>query len=127
MAVKDARPRYLNLFKIRLPVTGIISIFHRITGFLLFLMIPVSVYLLQMSVTDISSFHSVLSFLNQPLLRFGLLLMIWSMVHHLLSGIRFLLIDFDIGVSRSQSRLTAWLVVVAEVMVMLLVLGGLFL
>jgi succinate dehydrogenase / fumarate reductase cytochrome b subunit len=126
MAVKDARPRYLNLFKIRLPVTGIISIFHRFTGILLFLAIPASLYLLQMSVQDIKSFHHVLTIFNEPLIRFLLLMIVWSLVHHLFTGVRFLLIDFDIGVSRKGSRLSAWLVVAVETAVMLFILSRLF-
>ena len=34
----------------------------------------------------------------------------WAFAHHLLAGIRFLLIDFDIGVSKPSARFTAWLV-----------------
>jgi len=45
----DKRPVYLNLLKIRLPVTGMVSFAHRVSGVLLFLFIPYAVYLFDLS------------------------------------------------------------------------------
>ena len=123
----DNRPVYLNLFKIKLPVTGIISIFHRLTGILLFLAIPVSLYLLQLSITDGLSFERVTTLMLEPVSRFFILLIIWSFVHHFFVGIRFLLIDLEFFLSRKSSRVSAWGVVAFEFIVMLVVIKGLFL
>lgn len=123
MNIKDKRPKYLNLLKIRLPITGIASINHRISGLLLFLAIPFSLYLFQLSLTDSNGFTEMLSCLSSPIVKLGLILLIWSFVHHLLAGIRFLLIDQNLGISLSAARQTAWFVVFAAVIITLVISG----
>ena len=120
---KDNRPKYLNLFKIRLPITGIASINHRISGLILFLFIPFSIYFLQLSLTSSEGFSEVLNYLSFPMIKLGLILLTWSFVHHLFAGFRFLLIDQNIGVSLSAARKTAWFVVFAAVIVTLIISG----
>lgn len=110
MAVSDTRPFYLNLIKIRLPVAGMLSIFHRISGVLMFVAMPYLVYLLDLSLRGEAGFNQVAEQLTHP---FGILIQIillWSLVHHFLAGIRFLLIDFDIGIGKQQSTNSAWLI-----------------
>jgi len=124
MAVQDTRPFFLNLLKIRLPIPGIVSIFHRVSGIVLFLAIPVFVYILDLSLQGKQGFQQAAEYLTHPLARLALLGLIWSLVHHLFAGIRFLLTDFDIGLSKTQSRKTAWLVIVAEIIAMVLILLG---
>ena len=109
----DNRPVYLNLIKIRLPLAGIVSFAHRISGVLLFLFLPFSVYLLDLSVQSAESFASVEKLLNQPLMLAVQILVLWSITHHFFAGIRFLLIDAEIGVEKSQARFGAWLVFIA--------------
>lgn len=121
------RPVYLNLFKIKLPISGIISIFHRLTGVLMFIAIPVSLYLLQLTVTGVSSYEAVVSLMLHPLSRFSILLMTWSFVHHLLTGVRFLLIDLDLFLDKPSIRYSAWAVVSLEFFIMLFIIVGLFL
>ena len=123
MNKKDNRPKYLNLFKIHLPITGIASINHRISGLVLFLFIPFSIYFLQLSLTNSEGFSKVLDYLSSPIIKFGLVLLTWSFVHHLFAGFRFLLIDQNIGVSLSVARKTAWFVVFAAVIVTLIISG----
>ena len=123
----DTRPKYLNLFKIKLPIAGIISIFHRATGLLLFIAIPVSLYLLQLSVEDVHSFTTVTDLMLSPITRFFILLVLWSFVHHLITGIRFLLIDLEFFLDKKASRSSAWGVVVVEAIIMAIIIKGLFL
>ncbi len=114
MPMADKRPVYLNLIKIRLPLPGLISFAHRITGVLLFLFIPFAVYLFDLSIHSQQSFEQARQLLHQPLMQIVLILVLWSIAHHFFAGIRFLLIDAEIGVEKSQSRIGAWLVLVAE-------------
>ena len=123
MKIKDNRPKFLNLLKIRLPITGFASINHRLSGLILFLAIPISLYLLQLSLTSSTGFTEMLSCLSSPVIKLGLVLLTWSFVHHLFAGFRFLLIDQNIGVSLSVARKTAWFVVFAAVIVTLIVSG----
>lgn len=120
----DNRPVYLNLIKIRLPLAGIVSFAHRISGVLLFLFLPFSVYLLDQSVQSAESFASVEKLLNQPLMLAVQILVLWSITHHFFAGIRFLLIDAEIGVEKSQARFGAWLVFITEAIAMLLIIIG---
>jgi len=122
----DNRPVYLNLIKIRLPLTGMVSFAHRISGVLLFLFIPFSVYLLDLSVQSAESFAAVKQLLDQPVMLVVQLLIIWSIAHHFFAGIRFLLIDAEIGVEKSQARIGSWLVLLAELIAILLIVVGVY-
>ena len=120
----DKRPVYLNLFKIRLPLPGIISFAHRITGVLLFLAIPFAVYLLDLSVQSEQSFNQAQQLMDHPLMVILQILLLWSLAHHFFAGIRFLLIDADIGVEKSQARLSSWLVLLAEAITLFAIVCG---
>jgi len=119
----DKRPKYLNLFKIRLPITGVASINHRISGLILFLSIPFSLYLLQLSLSSEAGFKEALSCLSSPWFKLALILLLWSFMHHLFAGFRFLLIDQNIGISLPVARKSAWFVVLAAIIVTLLITG----
>ena len=121
MAAPDTRPFYLNLIKIRLPIPGVVSIFHRISGVLMFLAIPIAIYILDLSLQGEQGFLQASELLSHPLSQLILLVLTWSIIHHLFAGIRFLFIDFDIGVEKEQSIKTAWLVIFAEIITLLLI------
>jgi succinate dehydrogenase cytochrome b subunit len=127
MAVSDNRPFFLNLLKIHLPVTGFVSIFHRISGFLLFLSIPFTVYLLDLSLRNEAGFNQARHILSLPLIQLILLVLLWSVIHHLIAGIRFLLTDFDIGLEKQQANRYAWFVFVLEAIIFILLVWGIYL
>jgi succinate dehydrogenase / fumarate reductase cytochrome b subunit len=113
-AVKKVRPKYLGLqallFEIRLPLPGWVSIFHRVSGALLFF--PAALWLLWMldrSLSSPSGFDSVQRYAHLPLVKLALLVFIWSFCHHFCAGIRYLFLDLDKGLDKSTSRLTAGL------------------
>ncbi|HED34935.1 MAG TPA: succinate dehydrogenase, cytochrome b556 subunit [Gammaproteobacteria bacterium] len=127
MAALDNRPFFLNLLKIKLPVTGYISILHRISGLLLFLSIPLAVYLFDLSLQSASGFNQAAEILSLPLLQLVSLILLWSVVHHLIAGIRFLLTDFDIGLEKFQAIRNSWIVFVIEALVFILLAVEVFL
>lgn len=104
------RPRFLNLLLIRMPVGALTSLGHRVSGILLFLALPLAAFLLDLSLQGPEGFERAGQLLGSPLLRAVEILIVWSLVHHLLAGIRFLLIDVDIGVEKTPARRSAWLV-----------------
>lgn len=120
MANNNNRPVFLNLFQIHLPVTAVLSLAHRGSGIVLFFLIPVLIYLLGLSLESPQGYQQVQSLFQQPLVRFLLILVTWFFVHHLFAGIRYLLIDIDIGVEPKASRHSAWLVMISGIVVMLL-------
>jgi len=122
--MSDKRPVYLNLLKIRLPLTGIVSFAHRISGVILFLALPFAVYLLDLSIESEQSFADIRSILNQPIMLLVQMLLLWSIAHHFFAGIRFLLIDAEIGVEKSQAKIGAWLVLLAEALTLFAIVCG---
>lgn len=110
--LKQKRPVFLNLMQIRFPITAIMSIAHRLTGVLLFLTLPFLIYALDRSLQNKASFTHILECLDSIPFKIILALLVWSLLHHLLAGIRYLLLDIDIGIEKQQARSTAWLVIV---------------
>jgi len=118
-SAKKIRPKYLSLpallFEIRLPVPGWVSILHRISG--AWLVLPFAAWLLFMLDTSLRSEQDFQYakdvYLRLPLVKLGLLVFIWSYCHHFCAGIRYLLLDLDIGVDLKTARLTSWIVIVA--------------
>ena len=65
MDKNNKRPRYLNLLKIKMPVTAVLSIAHRASGLLMVLIIPFAIYVFQQSVSSEQGFNSVIQLFQQ--------------------------------------------------------------
>jgi len=106
--VSKQRPKFLALTEIRQPLAAVASILHRVSGAGLFLMLPLLIWLLQLSLgatpESAASFKAVADNLFVRLILFGL---IWAFLHHFCMGIRLLLIDLHIGVEKPASRTSA--------------------
>ena len=76
----------------------------------MFLSLPLAIYLLDLSLRGPEGFAKALSWLQNCWFEAGLVLLVWSLLHHLLSGIRFLFIDLGKGVTLQRARRSAWLV-----------------
>ena len=101
------RPKYLNLIEIRLPVPGIVSIMHRISGGVLFLTLPILVYLFQLSLGTPEEFETLKAIAGHPLVKLILLALLWGFIHHFCMGIRILLIDMHRYVDLEGARSSA--------------------
>ena len=108
--MSKARPRYLNLVQIRLPVPGFVSILHRVSGALLFLLIPVLLYLWQLSLLSPDTFASFKAFMSHPLSKLAAIAIAWAYLHHLCAGIRHLALDLHYGTTLEVARATSWVV-----------------
>lgn len=118
------RPKYLNLFRIRLPLPGIVSIMHRISGAALFLLIPALLYLLELSLESPRTFAVLKSLLAHPLAKLFLIGLAWAYLHHLCAGIRYLALDLDYGTDLAAARASAKAVLVVS-LGLTLVIGAL--
>jgi len=118
------RPKYLNLVKIRLPLPGVVSIMHRMSGAALFFLIPVVLYLLQTSLESQHAYAAIRSALTTPLAKVVLIGMLWGFLHHFCAGMRYLALDLDIGTDLPAARASSWIVIVVSV-ALTLVLGTL--
>jgi len=123
MVTKQKRPIFLDIRRIRFPVTAITSILHRISGVILFLSIPFLIQLLAMSLADEIEFGRAVELLNSLWVKLFLLIALWSLLHHLLAGVRFLLLDIDVGVELKQARRSAHIVNIAAA-ALAIIIGG---
>ena len=104
------RPKYLNLAKIRLPIPGLVSILHRVSGAGLFFVLPVLIWTLDLSLVSSQGFASVKSAVDNPLIKVMLLGILWALLHHFFAGIRYLLLDLQAGMELRSARASAWTV-----------------
>lgn len=122
----DKRPVFLNLLKIKLPLPGLVSFLHRVSGVLLFLAIPVCLFILQQSLVSPSGFAAINEFLSHSLIVSMVFVLLLALAHHLLAGIRFLLMDLDIGLSKSISMQSSRAVFIGAVVLALLLTLGIY-
>ena len=114
------RPVYLNLLRIHLPVSGWVSILHRVSGALLFLALPFGVCGLSVSLSSAAGFRRMAECVAHPLARLFLLFLIWAFAHHLFAGLRHLALDVHLGVDLQQARQSSVAVLLAAGLVTLL-------
>lgn len=98
------RPKYLALHQIRLPLPGLVSILHRISGLMLFLSLPVLLLMLQYSLASIETHTQLLELLAHPLSKLALTGLLWAFLHHFCAGIRYLAIDLHFVRNLEQAR-----------------------
>lgn len=110
------RPIYLDLFKIRLPTPGLVSILHRISGAGLFLLLPFLLWLFQASISSPDSYVRYRATFANPLVKLILIGLLWAFVHHLLAGLRFLALDLHLGTELAPARASSWVVLVAGIL-----------
>ena len=109
------RPKYLALHEIRLPLAGFASILHRVSGAGLFLMLPLLIWLLQLSLGSTAESAAMFSAVTGNLLvKLILLGLLWAFLHHFCMGIRILLLDIHIGVEKQQAHASAVAVMVVS-------------
>lgn len=104
------RPRNLNLFRIRLPLPGVVSFLHRISGALLFVAIPLFLAVFQLTLESAETFEQVKQGFGNPLTKMVLILLLWGFLHHFFSGLRFLAMDFHLGLELEKTRRNSFLV-----------------
>ncbi len=110
--VKKDRPVYRNiglaqLVKYRLPWAGKVSILHRISGAVLFLLLPFILYLLDQSLASEVSYQTFQAITGNVFIKIICLGLIWCFLHHFCAGIRYLLLDLEIGVEKSEANRSA--------------------
>jgi len=124
--VTDKRPVFLNLRKIKLPLPGLVSFLHRVSGVILFFAIPLCLFVLQQSLVSPSGFAAADEFLSNPLIVFMVFVLLLALSHHLLAGIRFLLMDLETGLTKAISIQSSRAVLIGAVVLALLLTIGLY-
>ncbi len=120
-SVNTTRPVHLNLFRMKFPPMAILSILHRVSGVVLFLLLPLALYLLHHSLQSQSSFSQLHAFVAKPIIR----LLLWALVSaaglHLFAGIRHMIMDCGFGEKLETGRITSYVVLILAVIVIVAV------
>ena len=120
--VAKPRPVYLNLLAIRQPLPAIVSILHRVSGALLFLIgTPVLLWVVQRALASPDAWDHMRSTLAHPLAKLTMLVLAWAYFHHFLAGIRHLVMDLHIGMDLPAARKSGAFVLVLAVVLTLAV------
>ena len=110
------RPKHLALHLIKLPLSSIVSILHRISGMLLFFALPLLLLMLQYSLRSIETYTQLMDMLAHPLIKLLLIGLLWAFLHHFLAGLRYLAIDVHFLGNLAQSRASSKLVLFVSLM-----------
>ncbi|MCP5268772.1 MAG: succinate dehydrogenase, cytochrome b556 subunit [Zoogloeaceae bacterium] len=121
IAIKKKRPKNLDLPTIRLPLPGILSILHRISGAVLFLLLPVLLWLFQQSLASPESYASAKAVMDNFLVKTVLWGLIWLYMHHFCAGIRYLLLDLHKGIDLESARLSSKIVFAVSIALTLVI------
>ncbi|MYM74932.1 succinate dehydrogenase, cytochrome b556 subunit [Duganella sp. FT109W] len=130
-APKKERPEFRNihvteLSNYRMPLASIVSILHRISGVLMFVLLPFVLYLLQNSLRSEISFAYYEGFVTYPLVKLIILALSWGFLHHLCAGVRHLVMDAHIGLDKDSARKSSATVLVISLVLTALVALKLF-
>lgn len=111
-AAKTVRRQFRNIHitqlgNYRLPLAGLISILHRVSGAMMFLMLPFVLYLLDQSLISESSFEYFKGIASNWFVKLIVLGLAWAYLHHFCAGVRHLFMDNHIGIEKNSSRQSA--------------------
>lgn len=119
--MQKKRPIHLALHQIKLPLPGVVSIFHRITGLLLFFALPLLLLMLQESLRSIGTYSRLMEWLGLPLAKLAMLGLLWAFLLHFCAGLRYLAIDMHLLKNLRQARESSKVVLMASFLLTLLI------
>ena len=106
--------RLTDALQYRLPVAGVVSILHRASGAILFVLLPFIVWMFDTSVTSeisysrfTSAFVAGIGLVPAWLVKLAVLALIWAYLHHFIAGLRHLWMDATHSVSKEFGRQSA--------------------
>mgnify|MGYP001192375908 FL=1 len=102
----DHRPVNINLTKIKLPISALTSITHRLTGmYVFFITLPLSIFLFYISTSNAESFLNLINTLvNNSYITTFVAFSYLVFLYHILTGVRHLIMDMHIGESLEASK-----------------------
>ena len=110
---QQSRPKYYDLSLAHLPPPGLVSIFHRVSGLLLFFpVLPLLLYAMYATLGSEAGYTRWHDFFTRPAVKLIALAFFWAYAHHFFAGIRYLLLDLHIGIEKAPARASAVAVLV---------------
>lgn len=116
--MKKLRPVWFSPLQVWLPLSGVLSLLHRVSGVLLFFLLPLFLYFFGASLAAQESYAAVTQY-PPFLLKIVALLAVWALVHHVLAGGRLLLMDIGVGTALDMARRTTRLVFWVELLALI--------
>lgn len=113
--VNKKRPVNLDLSSMKFPPMAIASILHRVSGIVLFILLPVMLYILGQSLQSEDSFAEIKTMLTNSYYKLVLWAFGTAMIYHILAGLRHLIMDMGFGEHLSTGRRTSILVIILAV------------
>lgn len=109
---KKERPQFRNihvteLSNYRLPLAGVVSILHRISGLMMFALLPFVLYLLELSIRSEMSFSYFQGIASNGFVKLILLALVWGYMQHFCAGVRHLFMDLHFGIDKDSARKSA--------------------
>jgi succinate dehydrogenase / fumarate reductase cytochrome b subunit len=99
-----------------MPLASIVSILHRISGFIMFAALPVILYMLQQSLLSEDTFNYFAGIMSHPLAKLVTLVLLWGYFHHFCAGVRHLFMDMHMGIEKDSARQSAASVLVISLL-----------
>ena len=130
--LKKPRPEYRNIgiaqiLKYRLPLAGRVSILHRASGLILFLLLPFALYLFEQSLTSEITFDTLKGIASNIIVKLIILVLSWAFLFHFCAGVRHLIMDTNhSAVTKERGRTTSVVVLVVSSLLTLAVAAKLF-
>ena len=122
---------FTDLPRYRLPVAGLVSILHRISGVIMFVLLPFVIWMFDKSTSSELSFSKFTSAFNQGLwilpgfvIKLAVLALIWSFLHHFIAGLRHLRMDVSHQAVRKEAGMNSARVTLAAGLLLTVVLGA---
>lgn len=137
---RPKRPEFRNINAFsdlpgyRLPLAGIVSILHRISGAMMFALLPFIIWMFDVSVSSEISFARFTSAFGQQgmgpfagwFMKLVVLALVWAYLHHLIAGLRHLWMDVNHAVSKEFGKSSAIFTLVLSVGLTLICAAKLF-
>jgi len=106
--------RLVDATQYRLPLAAWVSILHRVSGAMMFLLLPLVIWFFDVSITSeisyerfTTAFGAGIGFVPGGLVKLVVLGLIWAFLHHAIAGVRHLWMDMTHSVSKEQGRSSA--------------------
>jgi succinate dehydrogenase / fumarate reductase, cytochrome b subunit len=122
--------RLVDAVKYRLPLAGVVSILHRVSGVVMFLLLPFIIWLFDVSVSSeisyerfTAAFTAGIGWLPGWFIKLVALALIWAYLHHFIAGVRHLWMDATHSVSKQQGHHSAVVTLAASIL-LTVVLGA---
>jgi succinate dehydrogenase / fumarate reductase, cytochrome b subunit len=128
---KTGKPQFRNIgladiARYRFPLAAILSILHRVSGALMFVLLPFVLLLLDKSLMSEISFEYFKGIASHWFVKLLILALTWAYLHHLCAGIRYLAMDIHIGLDKDKARKSSAIVFAVSLPLTLIVALKLF-